>query len=178
MVFNDKIDKIAKELKKESKKNDTGIYAYTDFNANYNDNNLLSISVNYCHYTGGARENYEKTTKNININTGEEITLRDLFKDESKYKDVINKEIKTQIQDAAQQMKKDIEQSGGIYKEEYANHKNFKSISDAQSFYITPGNIVIYFPLYEIGTYDDGIPEFKIPISQIKDDIKTEFLEI
>ncbi|MBM7871565.1 hypothetical protein JOC70_003065 [Clostridium pascui] len=178
MKFSDKIEKITREREKESTKNDTGLYAYTHFNENYNDNNLLSISVNYHEYTGGARENYEKITKNININTGEEITLKDLFKDDSNYKDVINKEIKTQIQDAAQQMKKDIEQNGGIYKDDYANHKNFKGISDTQSFYIAPGNIVVYFPLCEIGTYDEGIPEFKIPISKIMDNIKTEFLEI
>lgn len=178
MKFSDKIEGIARERENQSNKNDYEIYAYTHFNTNYNDNNLLSISVNYHEYTGNAHENYEKVTKNININTGEEIALKDLFKDELKYKDAITKEIKKQIQDAKEQMKKDIEQNGGIYKEEYANYKNFKSISDTQPFYITPGNIVVYFPLSEIGTYDEGIPEFTIPISKIKDNIKTEFLEI
>lgn len=178
MKFSEEIEKIANEQEKVSNKQEYKAYAYTSFNENYNDNNLLSISVNYHQYTGDVHENYQKKTKNININTGEEIALKDLFKDELKYKDVVNKEIKKQIQDAAQQMKKDIEQSGGVYKDEYANYKNFKSISGTQSFYIAPGNIVVYFPLCEIGTYDEGIPEFRIPISQIKNDIKTEFLEV
>lgn len=176
MKFSSEIENTAKELERDYQKQLSETEANTDFYVNYNDNDLLSISVNYYDYTGGAHGNSQKKTTNIDLNTGKEIALKDLFKDELKYKDVINKEIKKQIQVAEGQTKKDMEQEGMIYKDEYAPYKDFKSISDTQSFYIENGNIVVYFPLYEIGPYADGIPEFKIPISQIKDNVKTEFL--
>lgn len=181
MEFNNEIEKAARQWEKEAKKQGWKIHPYdaaTDFKVNYNDNNLLSISVDYYEYTGGAHGNYKKKTKNIDLNTGKEIALKDLFKDEVKYKDVINKEIKVQIQATAQKIKKEMEQEGIKYKEQDALYKDFKGISDKQSFYIEEGNIVVYFGLYEIGCYADGIPEFRIPISQIKDNVKTEFLVI
>lgn len=179
MKFNNDTEKIAREWEKEAKKQGWEIYPYdaaTDFKVHYNDNNLLSISVDYYEYTGGAHGNYEKKTKNIDLKTGKKIALKDLFKDGVKYKDVINKEIKTQIQAAAQQMKKEMERDGVKYKDKDAPYKDFKGVSDKQSFYIEEGNIVVYFGLYEIGSYVDGIPEFRVPISQIKDNIKPEFL--
>ncbi|MCY6355570.1 PdaC/SigV domain-containing protein [Clostridium sp. ZS2-4] len=179
MSFNTEIEKKARQWGKEAKKQGEEIHPYdaaADFKVNYNDNNLLSISVDYYEYTGGAHGNYEKKTKNIDLKTGKELALKDLFKDGVEYKDVINKEIKIQIQDAAKQMKKEMEQEGVKYKDENAPYKDFNGISDKQSFYIEDGNIIVYFGVYEIGSYVDGISEFRIPISQVKGNIKTEFL--
>ncbi len=181
MEFSNEVEKASREWEKEAKKQGWEIHPYdatTDFKVNYNDNNLLSISIDYYEYTGGAHGNCEKKTKNIDINTGKELALKDLFKDGVKYKDLINKEINTQIQSTAQQMKKELEQEGVKDKDDYVPYKDFKGISDKQTFYIEDGNIVVYFGVYEIGCYAEGMPEFKIPISKIKDNIKTEFLQI
>ena len=42
----------------------------------------------------------------------------------------------------------------------------FKGISENQGFYISSGNIVIYFQVYEIAPYVTGIPEFYIPVEK------------
>ncbi|MCY6369983.1 PdaC/SigV domain-containing protein [Clostridium ganghwense] len=177
--FKNEIQKEAKEWEKEAKKQGWKIHPYdaaTNYTVNYNENDLLSISVDYYQYTGGAHGNFEKRTTNIDLKTGKEIALKDLFKHGVNYKETINKEIKKQIEAQIQEMKKDMETEGIKYEDKDAPYKDFKGISDNQTFYIENGKIVVYFGLYEIGSYVEGIPEFRIPVSQIKDSVKTEFL--
>ena len=52
-------------------------------------------------------------------------------------------------------------------KDKYFTGKDgFKGISENQGFYISSGNIVIYFQVYEIAPYVTGIPEFYIPVEK------------
>lgn len=128
-------------------------------------NDILSISVTYYEYTGGAHGMADVVTSNIDMKTGKYLKLSDMFKDGNGYKKIINKEIKRQID---------------VNKENYFSQEQegFKSISNDQSFYIKNGNVVVYFGLYSIAPYSSGIPEFKIPISQLKQVLKPEFLRL
>ena len=66
------------------------------------------------------------------MKNGEFLNLSDLFKDEVNYKEVINNEIRKQIEDMAQKDK----ENAGVYQ--------FTTISDNQKFYIQDDNIVIF----------------------------------
>ena len=100
------------------------------------------------------------------MKNGEILNLSDLFKDKVNYKEVINNEIRKQIEDM---VKKDKE-NAGVYQ--------FTTISDNQKFYIQDDNIVIFFDLYEIAPYAAGIPEFKINIKSFNHILKENYISI
>ncbi|WP_125151964.1 DUF3298 and DUF4163 domain-containing protein [Clostridium rectalis] len=127
-----------------------------DYNLSYNKNNILSITLIYYEYTGGAHGITTKKTFNINTKTGKLLTLKDLFCNNENFKHIINNYIKNEIS-----------KNPKIY------FKNtFKTISENQSFFIENNNIVIYFGLYEIAPYSSGIREFRVPFNNFKYDIK------
>jgi flagellar biosynthesis/type III secretory pathway protein FliH len=162
MDFRNEVEKWAKEYAEDAKKEGWEIRPYTamvDYKVTHNKDNLLSITLNYYEYTGGAHGNTLQQTSNIDLNTGYEAKLKDIFKKGYDYKTVINEEIK-------KQMKTD----GKVYFEE--EWGAFESIENDQSFYIENGNIVVYFQHYEIAPYVAGIPEFKIPFTWFKDNMK------
>jgi hypothetical protein len=89
--------------------------------------------------------------------------LKDLFKDGYDYKTVINKEVNQQISLAPDNY--------------FSGDLGFKGIGDDQKYFLEDGFLVVYFSQYEIAPYVTGIPEFKIPLSQFQDGIKTELLK-
>lgn len=113
---------------------------------------FVSMTVTNYQYTGGAHGFTIKTPYNFNLVTGKEITFEDLFKENSDYKKVINKEIQKQIK----------KEPNRFFPDEV---ELFSGINDKQSFYIEDGKLVIYFGLYEIAPYSSGIVEFEIPNS-------------
>lgn len=140
--------------------------ANADFEVKKNSDNMLSIKVEYYKYSGGAHGYYEDVSYNIDMRNGTDIKLSDLFKESSDYKNVINTEIRRQIEEL---VKKD-PQYNGIYE--------FNGINDNQKFYIQDSNVVIYFDLYEIAPYPAGIPEFPINIKVINHIVKDEYIGI
>lgn len=165
--FKNEMEKGAKEFIKEAKKEGWEIRPFTassDYEVSYNKNGLISISVTSYQYTGGAHGLASKRNYTLEIELGKELSLKDLFKDDSNYKKVIDEEIKTQIE-----AKKD---------EYFDGDMGFQGISDAQSFYIKDGKLVIHFGLYEIAPYASGMKEFEIPFSSLKDIIKPQFSNI
>lgn len=161
MEFRGCIEKEAKEYAEDAKKYGWAIHPYianTDYKVTYNENNLLSITVTYYQYTGGAHGNYEQKSYNINLESGYEVPTAQFFYSGENYKEVINQEIKKQIS-----------ADENMY---FDGEMGFKGISDDQPFYIEDGNIVVYFGLYEIAPYAAGIPEFKIPFSAFKYGVK------
>ena len=142
---------------------ETKFVANVDFDIKKNSDNILSIMVTYYKYAGGAHGYYENVAYNIDIRNGKFLKLKDLFKEEVDYKNVINEEIRRQIEEL---IKLD-EENKGVYE--------FKSISDNQKFYIQDDNLVIYFDLYEIAPYAAGIPEFIINVDKIDHILKPEY---
>ena len=116
----------------------------------YLSNDLLSLSVFYYCYTGGAHGCTIQESYNLNLVNGERITLPDILKEKKDYLKIINQEIKRQIQ---------------LNPEAYFDDAVSHSISPEQPFYIIEDGIVIYFGLYEIAPYSSGIRYFKIPFS-------------
>ncbi|MBM7871166.1 hypothetical protein JOC70_002664 [Clostridium pascui] len=127
----------------------------TNYDVHYANASFLSLTIMYYEYTGGAHGISYKLPYNLNLKTGENVTLEKLFKPTTNYIDLINKEIQLQID-------KKNSVPGAIPITE------FKTISNTQPFYIDGSNLVIYFQPYEIGPYVLGIQEFTIPLRKLR----------
>lgn len=118
----------------------------------YNQNDILSITVDLYSYMGGAHGSTVRVPFNFDLKTGNRGSLEDFFGNNENYKDIILKEIKNKI--------------GGnpdIYYKEALD--KYKSIPYNQKFYLEKENLVIYFDEYEIAPYAAGIIEFPVPYS-------------
>lgn len=121
-------------------------------------NEILSFYIDYYQFTGGAHGITNRVDYNIDINTGKELLLKDLFVNEEGYKDIINKEIEKQISENPDSY--------------FQGKEGFNGIKENQRYFVDGKNIVIYFGQYEIAPYASGIPEFKIPIKLFGDSFK------
>ena len=108
--------------------------------------------------SGVAQGITNRIAYNVEKSTGNEIQLKDIFKDNYNYKDVINKEINRQIS-------KDPDRY-------FTGKDGFNGIADNQNFYIKNNTVVIYFGLYEIAPYASGISEFIISNNLFEGNLK------
>jgi Predicted secreted protein len=134
----------------------------TQYQECYQNDALLSLYVDYYQYTGGAHGATDRRPYNIDLKTGQDVALKDLFQSGYDYKTLINARINEQI--AAQP---DIYFSGDM---------GFKGITEDQRYYIKDGFLVVYFSQYEIAPYASGIPEFKIPLTDLKDGLRADLI--
>lgn len=116
---------------------------------------IISFYIDYYQYTGGAHGITTRKAYNIDVKTGKQLMLKDLFKKDYDYKKVIDKEIRSII---------------SSNKEIYFDEGNiFKGIKDDEKFFINDDSIVVYYGLYEIAPYVTGIPTFEINRNIFKD---------
>lgn len=104
----------------------------------------------------------------IDKKSGELLTLKGLFKEDTDYVSVLSNYI-------VEEMKRMNKEDGGMFwvDQEEAFEESFKSIKDDQNFYINDdGNIVVCFDKYEVAAGAQGSPEFVIPKDIVKDIIK------
>ena len=135
---------------------------YSRFQQGYLSNRILSLTVDYYQYTGGAHGTTERRPYNVDLSTGSTLALKDLFKDNYDYAGIINTEIRRQISANAD-----------MY---FSDDMGFKGISADPDYYLQNGSLIVYFQQYEIAPYAAGIPEFKIPLSQFGNNLKSELL--
>ena len=129
--------------------------AMTSYRVTYSKNDLLSLYVDYYSYTGGAHGFTNRVSSNIDLKTGKELQLKDLFKAGVDYQKILNQEIKRQMQ---------------LEPDKYFPETltQWPGISENQSCYIEDGNLVVYFSLYELAPYAAGIPQFEIPLASLE----------
>ena len=123
-----------------------------------NNSDIISFYIDYYQFSGGAHGITNRIAYNIEKSSGNEIKLKDIFKDNYNYKDVINEEINRQIS-------KDPDRY-------FTGKDGFNGIGDNQNFYIKNNTLVIYFGLYEIAPYASGISEFIIPNNLLEGNFK------
>ncbi len=123
-----------------------------------NNSDVISFYIDYYQFSGGAHGVTTRMSYNIDNLTGNKIQLKDMFKDNYNYKDIINKEINRQIS-------KDPDRY-------FSGKDGFNGIVDNQNFYVKNNTIVIYFGLYEIAPYASGISEFIIPNKLFDENLK------
>jgi len=150
--FKNQLQTESEEYLKSAKSEEWEIRKYiatTYYIVHYQKDDLLSLSVFYYSYTLGAHGYTSQNAYNFNLVNGEVIFLCDILKDREDYADIINQEIKRQI---------------NLNPQEYFSEWSvFQSISQEQPFYFIEDGIVVYFGLYEIAPYASGIRYFKIP---------------
>ncbi len=156
--FRKEIEEPFAEYKESMEKYGGPVHAFqavTDYDEHYNQDGLLSISVSYYGFQGGAHGFTVKETLNLDVETGERLTIADFFGPEEDYKSIV---VRT-IQEA-------IAANPDMYFEDALD--TVAQITDGQQFYIKDdGHIVVYFGQYEIGPYAIGMPEFDIPVSMM-----------
>ncbi|MCL6586867.1 MAG: DUF3298 and DUF4163 domain-containing protein [Anoxybacillus sp.] len=133
--------------------------AVSKFTVTYNKNGILSIPVTLYSYTGGAHGMTVKVPNTFDFNTGKQLQLSDIFKKGSNYKQVIIREVITQIK-----------KESDVYFDNAIDV--VKNMPDNQPYYLTTNGIVVYYGLYEIAPYAAGIREFLIPFSTLQPYIK------
>ena len=123
-----------------------------------NNSDIISFYIDYYQFSGGAHGITNRIAYNIEKSSGNEMQLKDIFKDNYNYKDIINKEISRQIS-------KDPDRY-------FTGKDGFNGIGDNQNFYIKNNKVVIYFGLYEIAPYAAGISEFIISNNLLEGNLK------
>lgn len=123
-----------------------------------NSNCILSTYIDQYTYEGGAHGNTLRLSNTWNLQNGDEITLKDIFKNTSNYKDKLLEQVKSKANE-------NIKENPGIYFENYEELID-KSFNE-NSFYLTEDSINIYFQHYEIAPYSTGIVVFSIPYKDL-----------
>jgi hypothetical protein len=117
----------------------------------YNENNLLSLYVDYYQYTGGAHGITVRVPYTFNLADGRQLTLREAADSHPDYLKIINAEISRQIQNRGIPML-----------------TPFVSIEPDRPFYLSHEGVVLFFQQYEYTPYAAGMPEFRIPYSAFR----------
>lgn len=152
-------EKIAKEY--FGNINENLLYPYEMSSKYYetlNNDNLLSLYVDYYEFMGGAHGITTRYSYNIDKKNLEILKLKDLFNENYNYKNKINEIIRKKISENTE-----------MY---FDNGTEFKGISDNENYYLNKENLIIYYQVYELAPYAAGIIEFKVPMNELKDGFK------
>lgn len=136
---------------------------YFDYSLKCNQKGLLSVVLMNYQYTGGAHGSMVQSSYTFNLNTGEEYTLKDLFKDDADYVAYINNTVKGMI---VERVREEILPEYDI--------EPFETIRDDHDFYLSNDGVVIYFQQYEHWCYAAGIQEFTVEYAALKEMLKPE----
>lgn len=130
-------------------------YGYgRDFSIEFFKKNLLVLELNGYNYPLGAIHGMPiKIYEHIDLVTGRFYELKDLFKENSNYVQVLSDIIGEQIKKGQQHF--------------YVFPGSYKGISKDQPFYVDKNALYIYFLPYQIAPFVAGFPTFKIPYKEI-----------
>lgn len=128
----------------------------------YNHAMLLSTYFDQYAFTGGAHGNTVRTSNTWELSDGSLMTLSDFFTDSS-YKSVFFEEITSEI-------KQKIDEGDSAYFDGYV--KNVFRYFDESHYYLTEKGFAIFYPLYTIAAYVQGIPVFVVPYELFGDNLK------
>ena len=118
-----------------------------------NQRNILSLTLsNYTYHFHAAHGMTYIKSLTFDFNKEKLVQLKDLFKPGSNYVEIISNLIQQQIQQRNIQLLDD-----------------FTTIQPQQDFYIADKTLVIYFQLYEITPYVEGLPMFPISVFDLMD---------
>lgn len=160
-------DDYAEELNQADESAVGSWYSYYENSSNeilYNKGDLLSYTVNFENYTGGAHGSHSSTNYVINLKTAEFIHEQDIFVDN--FEDPLAQLLIDNITDANNlNDSKELENIGYFSVEEIYPNGNF---------YVDEEGITYMFNEYEIAAYVVGITQVKLPYSKIRHLLKEE----
>lgn len=159
------------DFKQELKRSDDtpvgAWYSYYEMSSNeivFNEDGLLSYTVNFENYTGGAHGAHAYANHVINLETGQPVTEEDIFVDN--FQDSLAQILVDQI--AKQNNVEDAKELENI---------GFFSIDEIfpnGNFLIDQTGITYYFNEYEIAAYVVGVTQVHLPFDQIEYLLKKE----
>lgn len=117
----------------------------------YNQNNRLSLYVDYHIYTGGAHGLTVRQPYTFDLLTGKLLSLKEASEGNADYVAIINDVIRTHIRELDLPML-----------------APFESIEPERAFFLKNDAVVIYFEQYEYTPYAAGMPEFEIPFEAFR----------
>lgn len=116
-------------------------------------------------YTGGAHPNQIPVGKTYEIESGQEVSLTDIFVPGSGYLEAISKEA---VEKFKEKFKEGVFFSEGVE----ARTVNF------ETFTIDDGSITFYFAPYQIAPYAAGLQDVRIPFEKLRTHLQPEFEKI
>lgn len=124
------------------------------YRVTYNCRCITSLYTDQYSYLGGAHGNTVRDSHTWDFSTGNQLSLSDFFPDNPQFTEII-------FNAAEQQIAERQANQPSTFFDNYASllRDNF----NVNSFYLSPGGIVIYYQQYEIAPYVTGIPEFFFP---------------
>lgn len=128
-----------------------------NYTVKYNKNDILSIAETGYQYTGGAHGITWRSSKTIYLPTGHVYNLGEIFKAGFDYQTFLNTKIKEQLKARG-----------------WEGHASFEGVNKDTSYFITEEGLVIYYQPYEIAAYVFGMPEFFIPIDDVRDNLQDQ----
>jgi len=145
-IARESLDDSVGEIDSSSESVFEGTYTIT-----YNEQNKLSLYVDYYIYTGGAHGSVARATYTFDLATGNLLKLKDAAGGNENYVRIINAEIQSQIK--ARKIPLIVP---------------FQTIEPDRDFFLKHNGVVVYFGQYEYAPYAAGMPEFEIPFSAFK----------
>ena len=131
------------------------------YDVTYLDNGLLSLTLIYYEYTGGAHGNAILLAYTFDLATGQQLELSDLMPDTG-YKSVVNGIIKDDI-------------ARLVESDELYELVEFEDIGDTAQWYLTTDGIVFYFQQYEYFPYAAGIQTFVVSYPELEKFFNDEY---
>ena len=153
-----------KEAHAFSKESEAGRYMYTDYSVvKRADEKAVSIESEGYTFSGGAHGIYCYSSRNIDPNTGKEIALSDVVKDQNKLNELLLAELNARYPDMAiTEMEKPFERYD-------MNVTATDLTKSAYTFTLDPDGICFYFSTYDLGSYADGVQIVKLLYSAAPD---------
>ncbi|UZO82045.1 DUF3298 and DUF4163 domain-containing protein [Aquimarina sp. ERC-38] len=140
--------------------------ATVDCNVHYQSVDLLTVEMDHYLFTGGAHGYEGVSFIHFNPQTGQELSINELFKNPKKIAQLCEKAFRVQ---------------NHISSEKSINSTGFNFEND--QFYL-PENIafekdslLLYYNTYEINPYVSSNTLLKVPLSQLKDQLKVDIIE-
>ncbi|GAB5401621.1 MAG: hypothetical protein Aureis2KO_32060 [Aureisphaera sp.] len=143
---------------------DTGGYeAEINIEVSHESPELTSLVMDHFIYTGGAHGNGAITFLNIDRNTGDALTIDQLFS---------NRKAVTAIVEAEFRKQHDISKGSSINEPGFWFENDTFSLSETVGF--AEGYLFLTYNPYEIAPYSEGIISLKVPLEQIDEYLNFE----
>nr|WP_173023458.1 MULTISPECIES: DUF3298 and DUF4163 domain-containing protein [unclassified Pseudoflavonifractor] len=124
------------------------------YTVTYNENGLLSLFSDAYEYTGGAHGMTVRCADAWNLTDGSPRSLSSFFPPRSRWRRQVLEAVRTQI--AAR-----LATGESVYFDDW--EKKAETEFDPGRFYLTQEGVTVFYPLYTLAPYVEGMPAFTIP---------------
>lgn len=162
--FKNQIEEGAEHDAQEAKKKGKTMQPYRASNVyeiTYNKNGIISLSLLYNVLLNGLN-NYVKTGYTYDLNTGKALSLGDLFRPGTNYRQILNNEIRNEL-------------ASKKYSPSAA--ASFPGVAPDQPFYLRNNSLDVFFGFNEVAPASAEIPIISIPLSRLSSVLKPRILQ-